>query len=184
MSTVVEGLRERMDKTVHSTSRDMSGIRTGKASPALLDSIKVECWGDVLPLKQVAGISAPEARMLVIQPWDVSTSPAIVKAIESSDLGIRASIDGPVIRIPIPKLSEERRKDLLKLVRKLAEDGRTAVRNLRREVNDLMHRARKEGDVSEDEEKRSLEEIQKIADKAISEIDRLLKAKETEILEV
>jgi ribosome recycling factor len=184
MGNVLEGLRERMDKTVHSTSRDMSGIRTGKASPALLDSIRVECWGDVLPLKQVAGISAPEARMLVVQPWDVSTAPAIVKAIESSDLGVRASIDGPVIRIPIPKLSEERRKDLLKLVRKQAEDGRTAIRNLRRDANDAAHKARKEGDISEDEEKRSLDEVQKVADKSVAEIDRLLKAKEAEIQEV
>jgi len=184
MSAILEGLNERADKTVHATSREMAGIRTGKASPALLDNIRVECWGDVLPLKQVAGISAPDARMLVVQPWDPSTAPAVVKAIESSDLGLRASIDGPVIRIPIPKLSEERRKDLLKLVRKLAEDGRTAVRNLRRDANDSAHKARKDGGISEDEEKRTLEDIQKVADKAVSEIDRILKAKETEILEV
>ncbi len=184
MGNLTEGMREKMEKTVHNTSREMSGIRTGKASPVLLDSIRVDCWGDNLPLKQVAGISAPEARMLVVQPWDASTAPAIARAIESSDLGLRASIDGPVIRIPIPKLSEERRKDLLKLVRKLAEDGRTAVRNLRREGNDAAHKARKDGDLSEDEEKRTLDEIQKVADKSIAEIDRILKAKESEVLEV
>jgi ribosome recycling factor len=184
MSGITSEFRDRMDKTVHNTSREMSGIRTGKASPALLDSIRVECWGDSLPLKQVAGISAPEPRMLVVQPWDPSTASAIVKAIESSDLGVRASADGPIIRIPIPKLSEERRKDLLKLVRKLAEDGRTAVRNIRREGNDAVHKARKQSDISEDEEKRVLEEVQKMADSSVAEIDRILKAKESEIMEV
>jgi len=184
MSGITSEFRDRMDKTVHNTSREMSGIRTGKASPALLDSIRVECWGDSLPLKQVAGISAPEPRMLVVQPWDPSTASAIVKAIESSDLGVRASTDGPIIRIPIPKLSEERRKDLLKLVRKLAEDGRTAVRNIRREGNDAVHKARKQSDISEDEEKRVLEEVQKMADSSVAEIDRILKAKESEIMEV
>lgn len=184
MSGITSELRDRMDKTVHNTSREMSGIRTGKASPALLDSIRVECWGDNLPLKQVAGISAPEPRMLVVQPWDPSTAPAIVKAIESSDLGVRASADGPIIRIPIPKLSEERRKDLLKLVRKLAEDGRTAVRNIRREGNDAVHKSRKQSEISEDEEKRVLDEVQKMADASVAEIDRILKAKESEIMEV
>jgi ribosome recycling factor len=184
MSGITSELRDRMDKTVHNTSREMSGIRTGKASPALLDSIRVECWGDSLPLKQVAGISAPEPRMLVVQPWDPSTATAIVKAIESSDLGVRASADGPIIRIPIPKLSEERRKDLLKLVRKLAEDGRTAVRNIRREGNDAVHRSRKQSEISEDEEKRVLDEVQKMADSSVAEIDRILKAKESEIMEV
>jgi ribosome recycling factor len=122
--------------------------------------------------------------MLVVQPWDPSTAPAIVKAIESSDLGVRASADGPIIRIPIPKLSEERRKDLLKLVRKLAEDGRTAVRNIRREGNDAVHKSRKQSEISEDEEKRVLDEVQKMADASVAEIDRILKAKESEIMEV
>lgn len=184
MSAITAELKDRMEKTVQNTSKDMAGIRTGKASPALLDSIRVECWGDTLPLRQVAGISAPDPRMLVIQPWDQSTAPAIVKAIESSDLGLRASIDGPLVRIPIPKLSEERRRDLLKLVRKHAEDGRTAIRNIRREGNEAVHRARKTSEISEDEEKRALDEVQKLSDNAISEIDRILKAKEAEITEV
>lgn len=184
MSGLNDELHEKMEKTVISTSREMAGIRTGKASPALLDNVKVECWGSSMPLKQVAGISAPEPRMLVIQPWDQSTSPAIAKAVESSELGLRAAIDGPVIRIPIPKLSEERRKDLLKMVRRIAEEGRTAVRNLRREGNDAVHKARKSSEVSEDDEKRLLEEVQKVADSSISEIDRMLKAKEEEITEV
>jgi ribosome recycling factor len=184
MSGLNDEIRQKMEKTVTSTSREMTGIRTGKASPALLDNIRVECWGSAMPLKQVAGISAPEPRMLVIQPWDQSTASAIVKAVESSELGLRAAVDGQVIRIPIPKLSEERRKDLLKMVRRIAEEGRTAVRNLRRDGNDAVHKARKSGEVSEDEEKKLLEEVQKEADGSVSEIDRILKAKEEEITEV
>jgi len=122
--------------------------------------------------------------MLVVQPWDQATSTAIVKAVETSDLGLRASIDGAVIRIPIPKLSEERRKDLLKTVRRIAEEGRTAIRNLRRDGNDAVNKARKGAEISEDEAKRFLDEVQKMADSSISEIDRILKAKEEEITEV
>lgn len=184
MSGLTDDLRQKMEKTVLSTSREMTGIRSGKASPALLDNVKVDCWGASMPLKQIAGISAPEPRMLVIQPWDQSTAQAIAKAVESSELGLRATIDGPVVRIPIPKLSEDRRKDLLKMVRKLSEEGRTAVRNLRREGNEAIHKARKSSEVSEDEEKRFLDEIQKAADSSISEIDRFLKVKEEEITEV
>jgi len=181
---LLRDLENRMNKSVQSISRDMAGIRTGKASPALLDYIRVECWGDALPLKQVAGISAPEPRLLVIQPWDQSTTEAIVKAIESSDLGLRASADGNVIRIPVPKLSEERRKDLIRHVKKIAEDGRTAIRNIRRDGNDTLHKTRKSGEITEDEEKRALESVQDAVETAISGIDRILKAKEVEILEV
>jgi len=181
---LLRDLENRMNKSVQSISRDMAGIRTGKASPALLDYIRVECWGDALPLKQVAGISAPEPRLLVIQPWDQSTTEAIVKAIESSDLGLRASADSNVIRIPVPKLSEERRKDLIRHVKKIAEDGRTAIRNIRRDGNDTLHKTRKSGEITEDEEKRALESVQDAVETAISGIDRILKAKEVEILEV
>ena len=184
MSGLNDELRQKMEKTVTNTSREMTGIRTGKASPALLENVKVECWGSSMPLKLVAGISAPEPRMLVVQPWDQATSTAIVKAVETSDLGLRAAIDGPVIRIPIPKLSEERRKDLLKTVRRIAEEGRTAIRNLRRDGNDAVNKARKGAEISEDEAKRFLDEVQKMADSSISEIDRILKAKEEEITEV
>ncbi len=184
MAAVTEEMSDKLEKTIQSTSREMAGIRTGKASPALLDNVKVECWGASMPLKQVAGISAPEPRMLVIQPWDASTAQAVVKAVESSDLGLRASLEGPLIRIPIPKLSEERRRDLLKLVRKLAEEGRTAVRNIRREANEAAHRARRAGEMSEDEEKKVLDEVQKAADAATADIDRILKVKEEEITEV
>ncbi|MBN1435153.1 ribosome recycling factor [Candidatus Fermentibacterales bacterium] len=175
---------ERMSKTVKNTSHELAVIRTGKASPALLDNIRVECWGEVLPLKQVAGISAPEPRLLVVQPWDQSTAEAVARSIDKSDLGLRANLDGPIIRIPIPKLSEERRKELTRHVRKLAEEGRTGVRNLRREANDSLKKACKEGTISEDREKRALDEVQKLHDSAIAEIDAILASKESEITEV
>ncbi len=182
--SVLSEVREKAAKTVQNTSREMAVIRTGKASPALLDNIRVECWGDNLPIKQVAGISAPEPRLIVVQPWDQSTSPAIAKAIEASDLGLRATVDGPVIRIPVPKLSEERRRDLTKLVKKLAEEGRTSLRNIRRDANDQLKRACKAGEITEDAEKKAQDLVQKAVDESTSEIDRLLKAKEKEILEV
>ncbi len=181
---ILLNLEERAEKTQQNTAKEMSVIRTGKATPALLDNIRVEVWGDKLPLKQVAGISAPEPRLLVIQPWDASTAPAIAKAIESSDLGLRASIDGPVIRIPIPKLSDQRRKDLIKSVKKLAEVGKTAIRNIRRDANDSLKKACKSGKITEDQEKKSLIEVQVVVNKSVKEIDRLLKIKEADILEV
>ncbi|PIE51553.1 ribosome recycling factor [Candidatus Fermentibacteria bacterium] len=177
-------LEERAEKTLKNTSKEMSVVRTGKASPALLDNIRVEVWGDTLPLRQVAGISAPEPRLLVIQPWDASTAPDIAKAIESSELGLRANVDGPIIRIPVPKLSEERRRDLIKHVKKLAEDGKTAIRNIRRDANDSLKKACRSGDITEDEEKKALTSVQEAVDKAVKEIDRILQVKEEEILEV
>ncbi len=184
LEEILLNLEERAEKTQHNTAREMSVVRTGKASPALLDNIRVEVWGDKLPLKQVAGISAPEPRLLVIQPWDISTAPAIARAIEASDLGLQASVDGPIIRIPIPKLSDQRRKDLIKHVKKLAEVGRTAIRNIRRDTNDSLKKACKSGEITEDQEKKSMSDVQVIVDKAVKEIDRLLKLKEEDILEV
>jgi len=177
-------LEERTDKTLRNTSKEMSVVRTGKASPALLDNIRVDVWGDTLPLKQVAGISAPEPRLLVVQPWDVSTAGDVARAIEASELGLRANVDGPIIRIPIPKLSEERRRDLIKHVKKLAEEGKTSIRNIRRDANDSLRKACKNGDITEDTEKKALVEVQEAVDKAVKEIDRLLKLKEDEIFEV
>lgn len=181
---LLDDQNSRMKKTVDNTARDMAVIRTGKASPALLDNISVECWGGHHPIKQVAGISAPEPRLLVIQPFDPSTSDAIVKAIQKSALGLRASADGPVIRIPVPKLSDDRRKELSKQVKTIAEQGRTAIRNIRRSGNDILHKASKASEITEDEERKALGEIQETADSAITEIDRLLESKESDILEV
>jgi ribosome recycling factor len=178
---LMKELKSRLSKSVSNTSHQMAVIRTGKASPALLDNIRVECWGDRLPLKQVAGISAPDPSLLVIQPYDPSTADAIVKAVESSDLGLRASADGPVVRIPIPKLSDERRTELARQVGKIAEEGRTSIRNIRREVNDSLKKAAKSGEITEDEEHRALDEVQEKVDRAIEEIDSILEAKEKEI---
>jgi ribosome recycling factor len=184
LDDILLDLEERVEKTLRNTSREMSVVRTGKASPALLDSIRVEVWGDTLPLKQVAGINAPEPRLLVVQPWDASTAGVIAKAIEGSDLGLRANVDGPLVRIPIPKLSEERRKDLVKHVKKLAEEGRTSIRNIRRDINDSLKKACKNGEITEDEEKKAMTDVQETVDRSVAEIDRILKAKEDEILEV
>jgi ribosome recycling factor len=181
ISELKKELRQRIEKSVKNTAHQMAVIRTGKASPALLDSIRVECWGDRLPLKQVAGISAPDPSLLVIQPYDPSTADAIVKAVESSDLGLRASADGPVVRIPIPKLSDERRTELARQVGKIAEEGRTAIRNIRRDINDSLKKAAKSGEITEDEEHRALDDVQKKVDEAIEEIDGILEAKEKEI---
>lgn len=184
LTEILDDQKSKMKKTVDSTIREMSVIRTGKASPNLLDNIRVECWGGFHPIKQVAGITAPEPRLLVIQPFDPSTSDAIVKAIQKSDLALRVSADGPVIRIPVPKLSEDRRKELIRHIKMLAESGRTAIRNIRRSGNEVLHKARKSGEITEDEEHNVLGEIQDTADNAISEIDRILESKEIEILEV
>lgn len=181
---VLNDQKTRMKKAVENTAREMSVIRTGKASPAILDNIRIKCWGGTHPIKKVAGVSAPEPRLIVIQPFDPSTSEAIVRAIQKSDLGLQASVDGPVIRIPIPKLSDERRKDLSRQVKKIAESGRTAIRNIRRSGNDELHKAQKNGDITEDEEYRALDDIQKAADDSIEKIDTYLESKEAEILEV
>ncbi|MFO7949467.1 MAG: ribosome recycling factor [Candidatus Fermentibacteraceae bacterium] len=178
---LMKELKKRISKSVQSTSHQMAVIRTGKASPALLDNLRVECWGDRLPLKQVAGISAPDPSLLVIQPYDPSTAEAIVKAVESSDLGLRASADGPVVRIPIPKLSDERRTELARQVGKIAEEGRTSIRNIRRDINDSLKKAAKSGDITEDQEHRAMDEVQEEVDRATEEIDSILEAKEKEI---
>lgn len=178
---LMKELKKRISKSVENTSHQMAVIRTGKASPALLDNLRVECWGDRLPLKQVAGISAPDPSLLVIQPYDPSTAEAIVKAVESSDLGLRASADGPVVRIPIPKLSDERRTELARQVGKIAEEGRTSIRNIRRDINDSLKKAAKSGDITEDQEHRAMDEVQEEVDRATEEIDCILEAKEKEI---
>jgi ribosome recycling factor len=180
----MEDLRENLKKSLKSTAHQMAVVRTGKASPALLDGIRVECWGEKLPLKQVAGVSAPEPSLLVIQPYDHNTAEDVARAIEASDLGLRANVDGGIVRIPIPKLSDERREELARQVRKMAEDGRTSIRNIRRDVNDALKSAAKNGEITEDEEYRSMEEVQKAVDEAIEEIDRILASKEREIREV
>lgn len=184
VNLVLEEAEDKMKKAVEATRREFNGIRTGRASPALLDRISVDAYGTHMPLNQVATISVPEPRLLMISPWDKSVISAIERAIMKSDLGLNPSSDGNVIRLAIPPLTEERRRELTKLVHKKAEEGKVAIRNVRREANEELKKLRKAGDISEDDEKRSEERVQKLTDKYISEIDRLQEHKEQEVMEV
>lgn len=175
---------EKMRKTVAVYKDELQGIRAGRANPALLDKITVDYYGTTTPLKQLSTITAPEPRLLVIQPWDVNLIPAIEKEILKSDLGLNPSNDGKLIRLPIPMLTEERRKELVKLVRKSSENAKVAIRNTRRESNDIIKKMEKDKELSEDERKMAEDEMQKITDKFIEEIDKLTNKKEEELLEL
>ena len=176
--------RERMDKSVESTRNELSTVRTGRASPHLLDRLQVDYYGAQTPIKQLAQVAATDARMLTVTPYDKSSISAIEKAVMESDLGLTPSNDGNVIRLQIPELTEERRKELVKVVHGVAEQGRVAVRNIRRDVMHDLRELKKEGEAGSDEEHHGETELQKQTDAAISEIDSLLKGKEEEILEV
>ncbi|KPJ54325.1 ribosome recycling factor [candidate division TA06 bacterium DG_24] len=176
--------KAKMEKSVEAVGRELAGIRTGKATTTLLDGIKVDYYGSQVALSQVAGISVPEMRLLVIQPWDKSIIPEIERALHKSDLGLTPSNDGNIVRVPIPPLTEERRKELVRVVRKLAEEGRIAARNIRRDANDALKKMEKTGEISRDEEHRWFEKIQDLTDKTIEEVDALLLDKEKEIMEV
>jgi ribosome recycling factor len=176
--------RERMGKSVESTNSEFGSVRTGRASPALLDRIVVDYYGAPTPLRQLATISAPEARLLTVQPYDQSSIKAIERAIMESDIGLTPSNDGKIIRLTIPELNEERRRELVKVVRHIAEEGRVAIRNVRRDTMHDLRELRNEGDVGADDEHRAEVELQKVTDERIAELDALLKGKEAEILEV
>ncbi len=173
--------RDAMHKAVESTKRELASIRSGKATTSLLDTVRVEAYGQHLPLNQVASIAAPEPRLLTVQPWDRSLIGAVEKALRTSDLGLNPSNDGSVIRLPLPPLTEERRRELVRVVHKLAEEGRVAVRHARTEA---VAQIKKTEHVSEDDKRRAEKEIQKLHDDAIKQVDALLKAKEQEIMEV
>jgi len=173
-----------MKKTVEVVNKEFASLRAGRATPSLLDKIMVQYYGTPTPINQLANVSAPEARLLVIQPWDKTVLPEIEKAILKSDLGITPASDGNVIRLAIPQLTQERRAELVKVVKKKAEEGRVAVRNLRRDANDALKTQQKNGEISEDEQRRLQDEVQKLTDKYIKEIDNLLAAKEKEIMTV
>lgn len=175
---------EKMKKTITVFKEELMGIRAGRANPTLLDKITVDYYGVVTPLKQVASISAPEPRLLVIQPWDPKLIPQIEKAIQKSDLGLNPSNDGKLVRLQIPQLTEERRKELVKVVRKNSENAKVAIRNNRRDANDKLKKLEKDKEISEDERKQAEEEMQKITDKFIVEIDKISEKKEAELLEV
>lgn len=176
--------RERMEAIIEATRRDFAAIRTGRANPALLERVEVEYYGTRMPLNQVANLSAPEARLLVVQPYDRSLIPEIEKAILKADLGLTPTNDGQIIRLVVPQLTEERRKDLVRLARREAEEKRVAVRNVRRDVIDEIRKAQKAGELSEDEARRAQDAVQALTDEYIGKIDQLLKAKEDDILEV
>ena len=175
---------ERMTKNVEATRREFSSIRTGKASPALLDTIRVDAYGQPMPINQVGSVSAPEPRLLVVQPWDKGLLKAVSKAIQQSELGLTPTDDGTVVRIPIPTLTEERRRDLVKLIGKLAEEGRVHVRQVRHDLNKDIKHAQSQGEMPEDEAKRLTAEIQKLTDRFVAHLDELLKKKTEEVMEV
>jgi ribosome recycling factor len=176
--------KDRMDKSVESTRNELATVRTGRASPHLLDRLIIDYYGAQTPLKQLAQVAATDARMLTVTPYDKSSINTIEKAVMESDLGLSPSNDGNVIRLQIPELTEERRKELVKVVHQVAEDGRVAVRNVRRDVMQDLRELKKEGEAGSDEEHHGETELQKQTDAAIGEIDSLLKGKEEEILEV
>jgi ribosome recycling factor len=176
--------KRRMDKSIEATHHEFNSIRTGRASPALLDRITIDYYGTPTPLKSLASISAPEPRLLVVQPFDPGAIKGIERAVQESDLGLTPSNDGKVVRLPIPALTEERRKDLVKVVRRVAEEGKVAIRNVRRDVMQHLKELVVNGDVGDDEERRAEQQVQKITDEHTKSIDDLLKVKEAEIMEV
>jgi ribosome recycling factor len=179
---LLKDARQRMGKSIEATRHELATVRTGRASPHLLDRVSVDYYGAQTPLKQIATVNASEARLLTITPYDKSSIKAIEKAILESDLGLTPSNDGNVIRLTIPELTEERRKELVKVVHQLAEDGRVAVRNIRRDCMHHLRDLRKSGEAGEDEERRAEAELQKLTDAQVKDIDDLLKGKEEEIL--
>jgi ribosome recycling factor len=177
-------LKERMEKAVEAFRRELAGARTGRANVHMLDSVHVEAYGSMMPLSQVGNISAPEPQMITIQPWDPSVATAIEKAIRSADLGFNPQNDGKLIRIPVPPLTEERRKEMVKHLHKVLEEHRTTVRNVRRDGNDAIKKAMKDKKISEDEERGALDQMQKLTDEEIKKMDELFKTKEKEIMQV
>ncbi|MGC7870530.1 ribosome recycling factor [Desulfosporosinus sp. FKB] len=184
ISEVIKDAEERMRKGVDALRKEYGSIRAGRANPNVLDKVMVEYYGAPTPINQLANVSAPEPRLLVIQPWDRSVLPVIEKAILKSDLGLNPSSDGSVIRLLIPQLTAERRAEIVKKVKKEAEDARVAVRNVRRDVNDKLKKLEKDHEASEDEVKRAQDEVQKITDRIIKEIEHVMETKESEITEV
>ncbi len=181
---VIQDAKERMEKTETNTQTELGRVRTGRANLSLLDTVRVDYYGSKVPLKQVANMGVPEPRLITIQPWDRNLLNEIEKAIMKADLGITPNNDGHIIRLPIPPLTEERRKDLVRFVHNLGEDGKIAIRNIRRDAIDHLKKAQREHEISEDEEYNGGIDIQELTDDFIKQIDDLIKAKEKEIMEV
>jgi len=175
---------ERMDAAMDHLKRELSGLRTGRASTALLDGIKVDYYGNPTPLKQIANVAVPESRLLTVQPWEPQLIKEIEKAITAAGLGLNPANDGKMIRIPVPPLSEERRKDIIKLTKKHGEDAKISLRSIRRETNDELKRLQKESKLTEDDLRKAEADIQKLTDQYVQKVDQILKKKEEEILEI
>lgn len=185
MEQFVADTKQKMARAVEGMKREFAKIRTGKATVSLLDGVRVDSYGNIVPLRQIANISVPEARLLVVQPWDKKMLGPIEKSIQAADLGLNPSNDGHLIRVPIPPLTEERRKELVRYVHKLAEEGRVAVRNVRRDVNEILKQNHKEGKISEDDFRRAHDKtVQDLTAEYVREVDHILAAKEKELLEV
>ncbi|UCZ51694.1 ribosome recycling factor [Bacillus shivajii] len=181
---ILKQSEQKMEKSVDSFRNELATVRAGRANPSILDKVQVEYYGMMTPLNQLATISVPEARMLTIQPFDKSSVSDIERAIQKADLGLSPSSDGNIIRIQIPALTEDRRKELTKLVGRYSEDAKVAVRNIRRDANDELKKIQKDGEITEDDLRRGQDDVQKLTDKVISQIDEISKAKEEEIMEV
>jgi ribosome recycling factor len=177
-------LRSRMDKAVHDFQANLASTRTGRASVQMLDQIRVEYYGTPTPLSQLAQLTTPDANMIVIQPWDPSVLSEIEKAIRTSDLGFNPQNDGKIVRVPVPPMTEERRRDVVKHLNKVLEEHRTGIRQIRRDGNDLIKKAAKDKKISEDEEKRSLDEMQKLTDEEILRMEEMSKRKEAEVMQI
>ncbi len=181
---ITKSSRAAMERALENSRREFASIRSGKATTSLLDTVRVEAYGSHVPISQLANVSAPEPRLLTVTVWDKGQAHAVEKAIRDSDLGLNPQAQGNVIRVPIPALNEERRRDLVKVVRRIAEDGRVAIRNVRRDVMHDLRELKSKGEIGEDDERRAEAELQKLTDEKIAELDGILKGKEAEIMEV
>ena len=175
---------DRMKKALDAINRELATVRTGKATPKMLDGIKVEYYGTLTPLNQVASISSPDPKMLVVQPWEQTVIPEIIKAVQKADLGLNPMAEGNIVRLPIPPLTEEHRQDMVKLVKKLGEDAKIAIRNIRRDANDKLKKAEKDSEITEDDLKTGQKQVQDYTDSYIKKIDDTIKAKEQEVMEI
>lgn len=184
INVIIEDMKDRGHKTVDTVKREFAHIRTGRANPSVLDDVRVEAYGQLMPINQLANMAVPEPRQITISPWDLSTAGAVEKAIQKANLGVGVNFDGKILRVNFPELTEERRKEFVKLAHARAEEGRVAIRNIRRDANEHLKSMLKEHEISEDDEKKALDTIQKLTDESIEQINHLLTAKEKEIMEV
>ena len=184
LSPTLKEASDQMDRNLEAISREFSGVRTGKATPALLDTVQLDAYGSRMPLKQTATVTAPEPQMLIVQPWDTSLVNAVAKAIQSADLGLNPSVDGNLVRVSIPPLNEERRREMVKLLHRMAEEGRVAVRHARHKAKSEIESRKKDGEIGEDLARRELDALQALTDGHIGKLDEMLARKEAEVMEV